>query len=92
MPQKNPNRGIALISVLWALLLAASLAAGALFMARTNAVLARRGVDLARGRAAADAAIVDTAVRFMDEHIEIHPRVNSSGQQRDYGGMSVNSA
>jgi general secretion pathway protein K len=72
-----PSRqgGIALVSVLWLLLLLAGLAATVAYVARVEAVLARRSLDLARARAAADAGIVNTISRVSDEQVSRRPQL-----------------
>ncbi len=71
---RSHNRGIALVSVLWLLLLLSGLAATVSYIARVNAMLARHAFDLARAQAAADAAIVNTISRLADEQASRHPQ------------------
>lgn len=77
--KRRPNRevGIALISVLWVLLLLSALAAAAASIARTNAILTHRALEIAQAQAATDAAIVDTISRMSDGQVSRHPAVGS---------------
>ena len=68
--------GIALISVLWVLLLLSALAATTLYIARTNAVLTHRTLQIAQAQAAADAAIVDTVAKLSDDQINRRTAAN----------------
>ena len=86
---RRSDSGIALITVLWGLLLVSSLATAALFMVRTNAVLTHRALDLARARAAADAALEQMFADLADEHVERHPPVNGSVREQDFDGIQV---
>jgi general secretion pathway protein K len=87
--RRNPDRGIALISVLWVLLLLSALAATATYIARTHAILAHRALDLARAQAAADAAIVDTISKLSDEQTARHPSIGGGVGNWEFDGFTV---
>ncbi len=87
-PQRN-ERGIALISVLWVLLLLSSLAAAASYTARTHAVITHRTLEIAQAEAAADAAIVDTISRLSDEQLDRHPSVHGASFPWEFQGIHV---
>jgi general secretion pathway protein K len=74
--RRNDEAGIALVSVLWLLLLLCGLAATVSYIARVDAMLARRALDLARAQAAADAAIANTIARLLDKRPARHPSLN----------------
>ena len=76
--RQSRERGIALISVLWVLLLLSGLAGAAAFMARTNAVLTHKLGEYAQADASADAAIVDAISRLSDEQAARHPATDGS--------------
>jgi hypothetical protein len=86
----HPNRevGIALISVLWVLLLLSALASAAASIARTNAILTHRALELAQAQAATDAAIVDTISRMSDGQVSRHLPVGSS-RDWEFGGFKM---
>jgi hypothetical protein len=86
---RNPERGIALISVLWVLLLLSALAATATYIVRTNAILTHRSLELARAQAAADAAIVDTISKLSDEQVARHPPIGGAAQNWEFDGFTV---
>ena len=67
--RRKRNAGIALVSVLWLVLLLSGLAATVAYVARVNALLARRSLELAEAQAAADAAIVNTISRLTAQQI-----------------------
>jgi hypothetical protein len=86
--RKN-SAGIALLSVLWVLLLLSALAATAMYVARTNAILTHRALELAQAEAAADAAIVDTISKLSDEQASRHPPIDGTARPWEFGGAQV---
>lgn len=86
---RNPERGIALISVLWVVLLLSGLAATATYIARTNATLTHRALDLARAQAAADAQIVAAIAKLSDEQPARRPLIGGGAQSWEFEGFSV---
>lgn len=90
---RHPSRashstGIALVSVLWLLLLLSGLAATVAYVARVDALLARRVFDLARAQAAADAAIVNTISRLSDERPARRPPFGAS-ESWEFDGIPI---
>jgi hypothetical protein len=75
-PPPNPERGIALVSVLWALLLLSGLALCASYVARTGAFIAHRSEQIAQAEAAANAALISTLSQLADEEISRHPSLD----------------
>jgi len=71
------SAGIALVSVLWLVLLLSGLAATVAYIARIEALLARRAFDLAHAQAAADAAVVDTISRLSEEDASRRPPIGA---------------
>jgi hypothetical protein len=63
---------------LWVLLLLSALAAAAAYIARTNAILTHRALEIAQAQAATDAAIVDTISRMSDGQVSRHPAIGST--------------
>jgi general secretion pathway protein K len=78
-----------LLSVLWILLLLSGLAATAMYVARMNAILTHRELELARGEAAADAAIVDTISRLSDDEVARHPAVDGTMRSWEFDGVAI---
>jgi DNA uptake protein ComE-like DNA-binding protein len=87
--RQNRDRGIALISVLWALLLLSGLAGAAAFMARTNAILTHRLGEFAQAEATTDAAIVNAISILSDEKASRHPRIDGQPQTSEFQGIPV---
>jgi hypothetical protein len=85
----NRERGIALISVLWVLLLLSGLAGAAAFMARTNAILTHKLGEYAQAESTADAAIVKAVSELSDEKSSRHPPVDGQPQTWDLQGIPV---
>lgn len=85
-PPPSRSAGIALVSVLWLLLLLSGLAATVAYIARVEAMLARRAFDLARAQAAADAAIVNTIGRLSAENAGSHPPLGAV-QKWEFDGI-----
>jgi general secretion pathway protein K len=86
LSRPSHSTGIALVSVLWLLLLLSGLAATVAYIARVEALLARRAFDLARAQAAADAAIVNTISRLSDEQAARRPPLGVP-QSWDFDGI-----
>jgi hypothetical protein len=82
------ERGIALISVLWVLLLLSGLASTAAFMARANAILAHKLGQVAQAEAAADAAVISAISMLSDEKTSRHPPLDSP-QTWEFQGIPV---
>jgi hypothetical protein len=76
--------GIALLSVLWALLLLSALAGAAAFMARGNSILTHRLGDIAQAEAVADAAIINAISKLSDEMPARHPIVDGQSRPWDF--------
>jgi hypothetical protein len=89
MGRKIRDRGIALISVLWVLLLLSGLAGAAAFMARTEAILTHKLGELALAESTTDAALVNAIAMLSDEMISRHPRVDGQPQTWDFQGIAV---
>jgi general secretion pathway protein K len=85
---RSRSTGIALVSVLWLLLLLSGLAATVAYTARVEALLTRRGFDLARAQAAADAAVVNTISKLSDEDAARRPPLGAP-QSWDFDGIST---
>jgi hypothetical protein len=88
-PHRKNNAGIALLSVLWVLLLLSALAGTAMYVARTNAILTHRALEIARAQSAADAAIVDSISRLSDKRPSRHPPTDGSSLAWEFDGMQV---
>jgi type II secretory pathway component PulK len=89
MSQKNGERGIALISVLWVLLLLSGLAGAAALMARTGAVLTHKLGELAQAEATTDAALVNAIAMLSDENTSRHPPTDGQPQTWQFQGIPV---
>ncbi len=87
--RQNHERGIALISVLWVLLLLSGLASAAAFMARTNAVLVHRLGEFAQAESTADAAIVRAISELSNEKALQHPPIDDQPQSWNLQGIPV---
>jgi Tfp pilus assembly protein PilX len=87
---QNRDRGIALISVLWVLLLLSGLAGAAAFMARTNAILTHKLGEFAQAEETADAAIANAISRLSDETSSRHPPIDGHSQTWEFQGAQVN--
>jgi DNA uptake protein ComE-like DNA-binding protein len=87
--RQNPERGIALISVLWVLLLLSGLAGTAAFMARTNAALTHKMGEFAQAEATADAAVVNAIGMLSDEKSSRHPPIDGRAQTIEFQGVPV---
>jgi hypothetical protein len=85
----NPERGIALISVLWVLLLLSGLAGAAAFMARTGAILTHKLGEFAQAESTTNAAIVNAIAMLSDEKASRHPRIEGQPQTLDFQGIPV---
>lgn len=88
IPRRRNNAGIALLSVLWILLLLSVLAGTAMYVARTNAILTHRALELAQAQAVADAAIVDAVSGLSDEQTSRRPTINDS-HSWEFNGKAV---
>jgi hypothetical protein len=88
--RQNRELGIALVSVLWALLLLSGLAGAAAFIARTNAILTHKLGEFAQAEATADAAIVNGISRLSDEIPSRHPPIDGRAQTWEFQGVQVN--
>jgi type II secretory pathway component PulK len=89
MSRRNRERGIALISVLWVLLLLSGLAGAASFMARTNAILMHKLGESAQAESVTDAALVNAIAMLSDENPSRHPRLESQPQTWEFQGIPV---
>jgi hypothetical protein len=89
MSRRSRERGIALISVLWVLLLLSGLASAAAFMARTSAILTHKLGELAQAESATDAAIVNAIAMLSDEKTSRHPAVDGQAQVWEFQGFPV---
>jgi type II secretory pathway component PulK len=89
MSQKNRERGIALISVLWVLLLLSGLAGAAALMARTEAILTHKLGELAQAEAITDAALVNAIAMLSDEKTSRHPPMDGRAQTWEFRGIPV---
>ena len=89
MSQKNRERGIALISVLWVLLLLSGLAGAAALMARTEAILTHKLGELTQAEATTDAALVNAIVMLSDEKTSRHPPIDGQPQMWEFRGIPV---
>ncbi len=87
--RRRSEAGLALLSVLWILLLLSALAASAVYVARTQAMLTHRSLELAQAQAATDAAIVDTISRLSDDQVARHPPVDGTQRTWEFGGVSL---
>jgi hypothetical protein len=88
-PRRKNDAGIALLSVLWVLLLLSALASTAMYVARTNAILTHRALEIAQAQSAADAAIVDSISRLSDKRPSRHPPTDGSSLIWEFDGMRV---
>jgi general secretion pathway protein K len=75
--------------VLWVLLLLSGLAATAMYVARVNAILTHRALEIAQAEAAADAAIVHTISQLSDERVTRHPPINGTPLNWEFQGYPV---
>jgi general secretion pathway protein K len=87
--RRNRNRGIALVSVLWLLLLLSGLAATVAYVARADSVLVHRSLDFSRAQAAADAAIVNAIANLSDEQPGRHFAINGMTQSWEFDDLPV---
>ena len=78
-----------MISVLWLLLLLSGLAATVTAIARIHALLTHRGLEVARGEAAADAVIIQTIGALSDEQSVRHPMLHNSVKNARFGDIPV---
>jgi general secretion pathway protein K len=84
----NPDRGIALISVLWVLLLLSGLAGAAAFVARTDAILTHKLAEYAQAESTTDAALVNAIAMLSDERTSRHTPIGQA-QTWDFQGIPV---
>lgn len=89
MSRKSRERGIALISVLWVLLLLSGLAGAAAFMARTEAILTHKLGEFAQAESTTDAAVVNAIAMLSNEKTSRHPSINGQAQTWDFQGIPV---
>jgi hypothetical protein len=87
--RQNREQGIALISVLWALLLLSGLAGAAAFMARTDAILTHKLGEFAQAESTTDAALVNAIAMLSDEKTSRHPPIDGQPQSWDFQGIPV---
>jgi Tfp pilus assembly protein PilV len=87
--RQSRERGIALISVLWALLLLSGLAGAAAFMARTEAVLTHKMGEFAQAESTTDAALVNAIAMLSDEKTSRHPQLDGQPQSWEFHGIPV---
>jgi hypothetical protein len=87
--RQSRERGIALISVLWVLLLLSGLAGAAAFMARTDAILTHKLGEYAQAESTTDAALVNAIAMLSDEKTSRHPRIDGQPQTWEFKGTSV---
>lgn len=87
--RRRTESGVALISVLWILLLLSALAAATQYVARTNAVLTHRSLEIAQAEAAADAAIIDTVVKLSDEQVTRHLSTHNGLRTWEFASVPV---
>jgi hypothetical protein len=88
-PRRKNDAGLALLSVLWVLLLLSALASTAMYVARINAILTHRALEIAQAQSAADAAIVDSISRLSDRRPSRHPPTDGSSLTWEFDGMRV---
>jgi hypothetical protein len=86
--RQSRERGIALISVLWVLLLLSGLAGAAAFMARTDAILTRKLGEYAQAESTTEAALVNAIAMLSDERTSRHPPIGQA-QTWDFQGIPV---
>jgi len=89
MSQRSRERGIALISVLWVLLLLSGLAGAAAFMAHTNAILTHKLGEFVQAESTTDAALVNAITMLSDEKTSRHPRIDGQPQTWEFQGIPV---
>jgi type II secretory pathway component PulK len=89
MNRRSRERGIALISVLWVLLLLSGLAGAASFMARTNAILTHKLGEFAQAESVTDAALVNAIAMLSDEKTSRHPQPDGQPQTWEFRGIPV---
>jgi general secretion pathway protein K len=87
--QPKGERGFALVSVLWAMVILAAIAASIIATGRTEARLSHTHLDIAQLDAAADAAINLTILRMLDAKPENHPRVDGTPARIDFAGHRI---
>jgi hypothetical protein len=87
--RQSCERGIALISVLWVLLLLSGLAGAAAFMARTDAILTHKLGEYAQAESTTDAALVNAIAMLSDEKTSRHPRTDGQPQTWEFNGTPV---
>jgi general secretion pathway protein K len=86
---RRNERGIALISVLWVLLLLSALAATSAYVTRTNAILVHRDLEMAQAEVYADAAVAATISLLADARPKRHPRIDGIAKSWLYEGVPV---
>jgi hypothetical protein len=86
---KSREAGIALIAVLWALLLLSALAATVEYIARTNAILRHRSVELAQADAAAESAFTDVVAKLSDDRPSRRPVIDGQAHTSTYQDFTV---
>jgi hypothetical protein len=86
---RSPERGIALISVLWVLLLLSGLAGAAAFVARTEAILTHRLGEFAQAESTIDAAVVNAIAMLSDEKASRHLRIDGRPRTWELQGIPV---
>jgi general secretion pathway protein K len=87
--RRSRNKGIALVTVLWLLLLLSGLAATVAYVARENALLVHRSLDFARAQAAADSGIVHAISSLSDEQPARHPAIGGATQSWEFDSVPV---
>jgi type II secretory pathway component PulK len=87
--RQSRERGIALISVLWVLLLLSGLAGAAAFMARTDAILTHKLGEYAQAESTTDAALVNAIAMISDEKTSRHPPIDGQPQSWKFQGVPI---
>src|SRR5262249_50781492 len=87
--QGKGEPGFALVSVLWAMMILAPIAASIIANGRTEARLSHTHLDIAQLDAAADAAINITILHMLDPAPQVHPRVDGTPASLDFAGHRI---
>ena len=89
MTGRRRQRGLALVSVLWAIAILSLIAAAMLTASVTSARIGRNVWDATRAGAVADAVVNRAILSLMDERTKRQPRVDGVPADMVYDGMHV---
>jgi general secretion pathway protein K len=83
------QRGLALVSVLWGVAILSLIAAAMLSASVTSAHLDRNGWNAARAGSVADQAVSRAILSLLDDRVRIRPRVDARPQALTFDGVPV---